>query len=225
MNEASSGSRVSILRLVLIPGLITLGVTILRLVGELQHWSKVLFNPAPGGGGGIVGIVWLVPIFGIYFALKLAAAGDRPKSLGKAVVWVVVGLVLMVGGGVLGGLSQFRNALLGFGGLVLMAAAVVIPILGWPALTKALIAYGYLARIPVAIIMFFAIRANWGTHYDAPPPGFPEMGFWGKYIMIGLVPQLVLWIAFTVILGSLLGIIVAAIASRAGTPVAGVTTA
>jgi hypothetical protein len=206
MSDGSSGSRVSILRLVLIPGLITLGVTILRLVGELQHWSKLLFNPAAGGGGGLVGIVWLVPIFGIYFALKLAAAGDRPKSLGKAVAWVIVGLVLMVGGGVLGGLSQFRNALLGLGGLVLMAAAMVIP-------------------IPVAIIMFFAIRANWGTHYDAPPPGFPEMGFWAKYIMIGLVPQLVLWIAFTVILGSLLGIIVAAILSRVGTPVAGVTTA
>lgn len=225
MNETSSGSRISILHLVLVPGLITLAVTILRLVGELQHWSKVLFNPAPGGGGGIVGIVWLVPIFGIYFALKLAGGGEKPKSYGKAVAWVIVAFVVMGAGGYLGAIAQFRDPVKGFGGLILIAAGAVIPILGWPSLTKALLAYGYLARIPVAIIMFFAIRANWGTHYDAPPPGFPEMGFWPKYIMIGLVPQLVGWIAFTVIFGSLLGIIVAAIAYRKASPELGVTTA
>ena len=218
MNEPGSGSRVSILRLVLVPGLITLGVTILRLVGELQHWSVRLFNPAPGGGGGVVGIVWLVPIFGIYFAWKLAGEGERPKSLGKAIAMVVVALLVMVGGGYLGATAQFKDPVKGFGGLVLMAAGAVIPIIGWPSLTKALLAYGYLARIPVAIIMFIAIRSNWGTHYDALPPNFPEMGFWPKYLTIGLVPQLVGWIAFTVILGSLLGIAVAAIAHRGATP-------
>src|SRR2546428_3303040 len=57
MAETNSDRRVSITRLILVPGLVTLGVTILRLVGELQHWSKTLFNPAPGGGGGLVGIV------------------------------------------------------------------------------------------------------------------------------------------------------------------------
>lgn len=225
MNETGSGSRVSILHLVLVPGLITLAVTILRLVGELQHWSKALFNPAPGGGGGIVGIVWLVPIFGIYFALKLAGSGERPKSYGKAVAWVIVGFVVMGAGGYLGAIAQFRDPVKGFGGLILMAAGAVIPILGWPSLTKALLAYGYLARIPVAIIMYFAMRANWGTHYDAAPPGLPEMGFWGKYLTIGLIPQLVGWIAFTVIFGSLLGIIVAAIACRRASPELGVTTA
>ena len=100
---------ISIGRLVLIPGLITLGVTILRLVGELQNWSSLLFNPAPGGGGALIGIVWLVPIFGIYFALKLAAAGERPASLAKAAGLAFLGLVVVAGGVLLDALSEFRS--------------------------------------------------------------------------------------------------------------------
>ena len=96
---------------------------------------------------------------------------------------------------------------------MLLAAAALIPLAGWATLTKTLIAYGYAARIPVAIVIFFAIRGNWGTHYDGPPPNFPPMGFWPKYILIGLLPQLILWITFTVITGSLFGI--AAVAIRA----------
>jgi len=77
-----------------------------------------------------------------------------------------------------------------------------------------LIAYGYWSRIPVAVVMYFALRGNWGTHYDSAPPGLPEMTFWAKYLVIGLVPQLLLWVAFTVIIGSLFGIAVVAITRR-----------
>ncbi len=42
-----------------------------------------------------------------------------------------------------------------------LAAIVTLP--GWPALFKTLLAYGYAARIPVAIVMFFAFRGNWAS--------------------------------------------------------------
>ena len=45
------------------------------------------------------------------------------------------------------------------------------------------------------------------------------MGFWAKYLVIGLIPQLLLWVAFTVIVGSLLGIAAVAI-TRRGAPAA-----
>ena len=32
---------------------------------------------------------------------------------------------------------------------------------------RELIAYAFAARIPVLIVMFFAMRGGWGTHYDA----------------------------------------------------------
>ena len=82
MVEMTSSRRLSIGRLIFIPSVITLAVTLLRLIGELQHWSPILFNPTAGGGGAIMGITWLVLIFGVYFALKLSVAGkDRRASV------------------------------------------------------------------------------------------------------------------------------------------------
>ena len=43
-------------QLILVPAVITLGVTLLRLVGELAGWSPALFNREAGGGGALVGI-------------------------------------------------------------------------------------------------------------------------------------------------------------------------
>ena len=54
---------ISITSLITIPALITLGITILRLVGELEHWPKPWFSAAGGGGGAIVGISWLPIVF------------------------------------------------------------------------------------------------------------------------------------------------------------------
>jgi hypothetical protein len=200
--------------LVLVPGLITLGVTILRLVGELQHWPKPFFSAEAGGGGAILGISWLPIIFGPYFALKLACAAERPSSLGKAFGFTVLGLLVMVGGGALFAKADFKSAALMLAGFALMAVAALIPLAGWSSLAKTLLAYGYLARIPVAIVMFFAMKGNWGTHYDAPPPGYPDASFAAKYVQLGLLPQLILWIAFTVIVGSLFGAIAYAVAGR-----------
>ncbi len=46
-------------RLILVPAIVTLAVTLLRLVGELQDWSPRLFSKEAGGGGALVGIAWL----------------------------------------------------------------------------------------------------------------------------------------------------------------------
>jgi len=214
MANEHSANQASMLNLILVPGLITLAVTILRLVGELQHWSPLLFNRSEGGGFALVGISWLPPIFGIYFALKLAGSGARPGSLGKAALFTVVGLLVMVGGGVLLGMGLGHNFAIALGGFVVIAVAAVIPLAGWPALTKTLIAYGYAARIPVAIVMYLAMQGNWGTHYDAAAPPFDAMPLLTRYLEIGLLPQLVMWVAYTVVAGSLFGIIAVAIFRR-----------
>jgi hypothetical protein len=71
-------------RLVLVPALITLGITLLRLGAEFMDFPDWLANKGPGGPGAIIGISWLPPIFGIYFALKLSdAPGKLWKSLFK----------------------------------------------------------------------------------------------------------------------------------------------
>ena len=52
---------------------------------------------------------------------------------------------------------------------------------------------------------------NWGTHYDGPPPNFPETGLFVEWFLTGLFPQLTFWIAFTIIVGMLFGGVAAAL--------------
>jgi hypothetical protein len=163
-------------------------------------------------GAVFAGLILLV-VGGLQFIPWSASA---QRSMINAVGFAVLGLVLMVGGAYLFGTSQFSGAKLA-AGCVLIAASALIPILGWPSLTKALLVYGYAARIPVAIIMYFAIAGNWGTHYDGLPPNFPEMAFLPKFLLLGVLPQMIIWIAFTVIVGMLFGSITAAIARRGKT--------
>ena len=216
MAERHSGGRVSTIHLIAIPAVITLAITVVRLIGEMQGWSRVWFNPAPGGGGALFGIVWLVPIFGVYFAVKLSNAGEGPAGAGRAVLFSLLGIVVVVVGFVIA-FKVSQPGLLG-AQVAVGLAAVVATILqrrAWPALFKTLLAYGYAARIPVAVIMFFAIRGSWGTHYDGPPPGFPaDISWFPKFILIGVLPQLVFWVAFTVIVGTLFGAAAVAIAHR-----------
>ena len=206
-------------KLILVPALITLAVTLLRLTGELRHWSKTLFNPEPGGGGAIVGIAWLVPVFGIYFGLKLAKAG-LAGAAGPAIGYALLGLLLMPVGGFAAiklGIPQQSLVLLGVF-VVLSVVGAVLAYRGWPALGRVLLAYGLAARIPVALVMLAAMLGNWGTHYDVAPPDFPAMSTLAKWIVIGLVPQLTIWIWFTIVAGGLLGAIAAAVSGRARRP-------
>jgi len=215
MGDSTSGSGLSTTRLILVPAVITLAVTILRLVGELQHWPSPWFKTGAGGGGAIVGIAWLPIIFGPYFALKLTDEGMGSKGAGKTVGIVFLGIVAFVAGGFIIGASMVTFPGHEILGLVFIAAAGLIPLPAWPALTKTLIAYGYAARIPVAIVMFFALRGQWGTHYDALPPNYTgPSGFLGMYVLIGLVPQLIGWIAYTMLLGGLAGAIATAVSRR-----------
>lgn len=126
MAETTSGTHPSITRLILVPALITLAVTVLRLVGELQHWSKLLFNPSAGGGAALVGISWLPFIFGPYFALKLAGSGELPRSLGKGIGFALLGVVLTIGGAFLafGPKPQFPGKFVV--GLLVMAAGAAM---------------------------------------------------------------------------------------------------
>lgn len=216
MPDRVSASRFNLPRLILVPGLITLGVTLLRLIGELQHWPKSWFNPEAGGAWSIVGITWLAPVFGIYFARRLSAQGAGPKSAKLAVQVAILGIgfvivAVLMGVGVRIANPFARTALLLWVPFVL---AALFQLYAWPALGKTLFTYAFAARVPVAILMFFAMRGQWSTHYDAIPQDFPAMSFGFKYLWLGLLPQLVFWVGFTVLAGSLAGSIVHALRRR-----------
>ena len=79
-----------IFQLIVIPAVITLCVTLLRLAGELGHWSARWFSPEtggiiPSGWSWLIGITWLPIPFGAYFAIKLLHSDMAPRNVGTAV--------------------------------------------------------------------------------------------------------------------------------------------
>jgi hypothetical protein len=127
-------------------------------------------------------------------------------------------LELFVLAGLLAGVSFEHHPILALVASLVMLEAAFFPGIGWGSLGKALLAYAFAARIPVLIVMFFAMRGNggqgWGTHYDAVGPMFAQASFGRKFLYMAIVPQMTLWIGWTVVLGSIIGITVAAIARR-----------
>jgi hypothetical protein len=209
---------ISITSLVTVPALITLGITILRLVGELQHWSPRFFNTAAGGGGALVGISWLPIIFGPYFAMKLAGAGEGPPSAGKAIGFSFLALAIYILGGFLFRITVGHASFLTLVGLLLMLLAAFVPGAGWRSFGNTLLAYAFAARIPVLIVMYLAMSGNggqgWGTHYDAVAPPFAHLPLVMKYLYTAILPQMTFWIGWTVLVGSLVGTIVVVVADR-----------
>jgi hypothetical protein len=126
-----------------------------------------------------------------------------------------LGLVALFLGGVLVGVTASHHPTLSVIGFLVMLVAAFIPGIGWPALGNTLLAYGFAARIPVVIVMYLAMRGNggqgWGTHYDAVAPTLAQASFARRFFFEAILPQMTLWIAWTVVVGSILGIIVVSI--------------
>lgn len=201
------------MRLILWPAAITLAITLLRLIGELQGWSALFFNAAPGGGGAIVGISWLPLALGPYFAWRLVREGKAPESAWRAAGMAALGVALMFGSF---GIAQRLGVAAILGAFFLSLALAFVPWKAWPELARVLFAYALAARVPVVIVMLVAILGRWGTHYDVlppdPPPNLVAMGPVGQWFFIGFIPQMTIWIAFTVLFGTLLGAVVVALA-------------
>ena len=192
-------------RWILWPVVITLVVALIRLVGELMGWSSFYFSRAGGGGAAPVGIVWLVPIFGIYFAWKLGSAGHGGNA-GRTLGMAALGLLTMIVGAVVLYLVASSNEVLSE--LIFPVVAILAIIVagrGGSALFSLLLAYGLAVRVFMVIIYFLAFAMHWDSHYTAVSPGFPITSWFGRWVVLGVLPQLTFWVAFTVVFGSLFG--------------------
>ncbi|MBZ5537894.1 MAG: hypothetical protein LAO31_18215 [Acidobacteriia bacterium] len=214
-------TRPNSLKLILIPTLISVAMTLLRFSDELQHWSEKWFSTdtggiTPSGVSWVFGVTWLAFPFGIYFAWKLVPAGEVHPHLAKSISCAALGLIIALGG------LRFIPPLvpIGFPRILIviwliMVAGALIQFPGWPSLFKILLAYGVASRAVVVGVMFVAMRGNWGTHYDyvGMPPQF-QLGFWRGFFWLAFFPQLVFWVAFTILIGSVGGLFAAVLARR-----------
>ncbi|MFN8091881.1 MAG: hypothetical protein U0599_06585 [Vicinamibacteria bacterium] len=189
-------------RLLLWPVGLSAAVTLLRLVGELRGWSADYFSRLPGGGLAIVGIAWLVPVVGLWVGWTLERSGHRPVLAARA-AWQPLA-ALVVAWGVAAALGRLAHT--GWtSNLLVWAVASLVAVaaawLAWPSAAASLVAYAAAVRGLVVIVMALATWRGWGTHYDALPPGFPWMTPLRRFLLVGLLPQMTIWIAFTVAIG------------------------
>ena len=179
MHEKHSRARaLSTVRLLLVPALITLALTQLRLTGDLLRIS----------GLGPYEIAWLVPIFGAYFAVCLAKSEEAAPAPARLLKSSLLPFALFGAG-----LLLFHPT---SGGMAVVSLiAIVLIRRAWPRLGTLLLGYALAARLPVIITMLGATLNGWETVYDVSPYS----------VLAGLLPQLTVWIGFTVVVGSLAG--------------------
>jgi len=105
-------------KLILIPALITLGITLLRLGGEFMDLPSWLASKKAGGPGALIGISWLPPILGVYFSLKLMGAPGKHwwnlfKTLFLYGLTARIPVIIIMGLAIYGNWSTHYNAFQG----------------------------------------------------------------------------------------------------------------
>ncbi len=214
----------SVLSLVLVPAVVTLALSVVRLFGEIGQWNPLLFGkPEAGGDKALLGISWLIFLFGLWFGMRLQKAGLGPTSRGKA-----LGISLVAVGIVAGGMPALQAAGLmwfpdaehpgeprGLGLMLgLMAAGCVVSALAWGRAALTLLAYGVLARLPVVLITWIALgRPEWNTHYTKIPPFFTNVAEADRMSFL-MMPQITFWPALTVLAGTAMACVGAFLGGR-----------
>jgi hypothetical protein len=213
---AEPGS-VRFLPLVLVTSLLTLLLTVARTLGEVLHWHPKWFAPDAGGALSPFGIVWLVPLVGLLFGRRAAQAGSRPPFLAAFAV-PLAGLAVVVGAaGWMGTQLKGEELLAAMGWLVRGAPVVaLLALFVWPRVFVLTLAYGVLARIPVAVVQWLDVKWAWGTHYGKVHPSLPAELTNDAKLQLLTLAQFGLWVPFTVLLGTAFAAVGAATVRRQG---------
>lgn len=204
-----------VLSLVLLPAVLSWLVTAARVVGEVNGFGAPWVSSAPGGGGALLGIVWLAPVFGAWFGWRLAPAAP-PRAAGLAVLLHLAGLVAYVGGfQVVRFVLRFDTTTpTGLTAQILAMGVVsllVLPLafVAWPQLARTNVVYAFAVRVPTAVVTFPAVFGAWGTHLEKfGPNDYAGFGPWPHAALLAFT-QLVFWTSFTVLAGGLFGSLVA----------------
>lgn len=189
----------------------SLGIVALRLLGEFKGWGAPWVGERgrdAGGGGALLGITWLMPIAGVLLGWRLRKRGEHPRKPRRAALLALIGLGLLLLGAWVGvGWITLQED----GVFALMIGATLggsVAFVGWPALCRQLLVYGFAVRMPIILLTFVAVHLGWGTHLEKPHPDIPLMPPLRRAIGLSLA-QAFFWVPATVIFGALAGAVVA----------------
>jgi hypothetical protein len=202
----SPGARSVVQAPVAVAAVITLLLTAVRLSGELLGWDPRFFGTDAGGGGALLGIGWLIPVFGAWFATVLRARGQVPANPRRALALALLGLVpVAIGFTIVKTMMGVTPAAMGVGGAGCVVGALIAG-RGWPALRRTLFGYALLARAPILAITFLDVFLGWGTHYGKLAPGAEELAPLPRALVLCLA-QMIFWVPITLLGGLLAGAI------------------
>jgi len=197
-------------RLILWPSVITLAITAVRLLGEVEGW----INVDAGGAFALLGITWCVFVFGGWFGLHLARAGSVPRVT-RAPLWLLLlALAIMaVAGWQFGGLDRKDTSdaafeLLREKGLIVCVCALVAMLVTfalWPRQAWTMLCYGVVARLGVLAATWLAKHQGWETHHVKFGPAQIQRESMADTMIGAAFPQLLFWVPFTVVMGTLTG--------------------
>lgn len=192
--------------LILVPSILTLAVTALRLYLQLEGQ----ISSRSGGSFSFLGITWLGLLVAVWFGARLGQAGARPRTRAHALVVllllaaVMASVALQFAG--IDRADQSDAAYRDLRGVVLRCVLVGVLCGGvciwmWPRLGLSLLAYALLARLGVLAVTWWAKTSGWDTHYTKFGPAGIERDL-GETMFAASVAQLGFWVPFTVVSGS-----------------------
>lgn len=211
--------RRSLFATLLWPALLTLAISVARLTAEVQG----LINQQSGGAFALLGITWLVFVFGAWFALRLRRADSAPVRQ-PPWLWSLLPLLAVAGTAVWrfaqvdradqsdAAFASLREHVLIIAGVAIVAAAFAFTV--WPRLALTLLGYGIAARLGVLALTALAKQMEWNTHYTKFGPSGIERDF-ATTMTSAAIAQLVFWVSFTVVAGTFTGCVVAGRRTRA----------
>lgn len=204
----------STVRLILWPSLITLAVSITRLVGQLQGW----ITTRSGGEGALLGITWLAFLCGGWFGIRLRNSGSAP-ALRPAWLWTLLPPLAFFGAF---GYRMYCYQQAGFTmqdqsdaayehirqtlqlAVLVGGVGMLLTFATWARLAWTLLLYGLVARVGVVAITYVAKTQGWDTHYTKLGPGGIEKDL-GETMIAACIAQFGMWVPFTVMFGGFVG--------------------
>lgn len=204
-----SDGKQSTFRLILWPSVLTLAVSVARLVGELQGWV----GNQSGGQGALLGITWLIFVFGAWFGFRLSRGGSGPL-LKPAWLWSLLPVLAIVGtftwrlyGVDMKDTSAAAQAYLTETlqiACLVAAGGAVLTFAVWARLGWTLLLYGVFARATVMAITWLAKDRGWNTHYTKLGPTGIEKDM-AETMASTAMAQFGLWVPFTIVAGGFVG--------------------
>jgi hypothetical protein len=204
----------STFRLLRWPSLLTLAISIARLVSEVNGW----LTNASGGRLLPLGITWCIFVFGGWFGWRLARAGSLPR-VARPWAWALVALLAAIGTAMVGfqplveadrsdaTFALLRQAVLNT--VIVTLAGALVMFYVWPRLAWALLLYGLGARATVLAFTWLAKHQGWDTHYTKFGPAGIERDSMAETMLSASIAQGGFWVPFTIIGGVLVGTLLA----------------